>query len=134
MFVQVDYKRQLVGSTIAQMGFMLIQCALGAYLAAIIHAVLHGLFKSTLFLQAGSAIHHSDQSTQKVNKPTSLLWTFSGVVLGILVGIGYWLTSPEEAYQLISAIILGWSVSFAWTQLVAFGYGRIGRIAGSFYC
>ena len=59
MLVQVDYKRQLVGSTIAQMGFMLIQCALGAYLAAIIHAVLHGLFKSTLFLQAGSAIHHT---------------------------------------------------------------------------
>ena len=28
--VQVDYKRQLVGSTIAQMGFMLIQCALGS--------------------------------------------------------------------------------------------------------
>ena len=52
MLVHVDYKRQLVGSTIAQMGFMLIQCALGAYLAAIIHAVLHGLFKSTLFLQA----------------------------------------------------------------------------------
>ena len=55
MFVQVDYKRQLVGSTIAQMGFMLVQCALGAYLAAIIHAILHGLFKSTLFLRAGSA-------------------------------------------------------------------------------
>ena len=36
----------------------------------------------------------------------------SGVVLGILVGIGYWLTSPEVAYQLISAIILGWSVSY----------------------
>ena len=31
---------------------------------------------------------------------------------------------------MISAIILGWSVSFAWKQLVAFGYGRIGRIAG----
>ena len=59
MFVQVDYKRQLVGSTIAQMGFMLIQCALGAYLAAIIHAVLHGLFKSTLFLQ--SRLCHSSR-------------------------------------------------------------------------
>ena len=62
MLVHVDYKRQLVGSTIAQMGFMLIQCALGAYLAAIIHAVLHGLFKSTLFLQAGSAIHHDEHN------------------------------------------------------------------------
>lgn len=129
MLVHVDYKRQLVGSTIAQMGFMLIQCALGAYLAAIIHAVLHGLFKSTLFLQAGSAIHHSEPISQST-QPSSFLWTITGGVLGLLVGIGYWLTSPEEAYQLISALTLGWSLSLAWTQLVAFGYGRIGRIAG----
>ena len=131
MFVQVDYKRQLVGSTIAQMGFMLVQCALGAYLAAIIHAVLHGLFKSTLFLRAGSAIHR-DQAIKRSNKPTSLLGICSGVVLGILVGIGYWLTSSEVAYQLISAIILGWSVAYAWIQLIISGYGRIGKIAGIF--
>ena len=30
--VHVDYKRQLVGSTMSQMGFMLVQCALGVYL------------------------------------------------------------------------------------------------------
>ena len=129
MLVQVDYKRQLVGSTIAQMGFMLIQCALGAYLAAIIHAVLHGLFKSTLFLQAGSAIHHS-KPVSRTNTTSSTLWTITGGILGLLVGLGFWSTSPGEAYQWISALILGWSVSLAWTQLVAFGYGRIGRIAG----
>ena len=131
MFVHVDYKRQLVGSTIAQMGFMLIQCALGAYSAAIIHAVFHGLFKATLFLQAGSALHNG-QPTKKLNKPTSLFGTFSGIALGILAGIGYWLTSTEGAYQLISAIILSGSVSFAWKQLIVFGYGRIGRISGFF--
>ena len=129
MLVQVDYKRQLVGSTIAQMGFMLIQCALGAYLAAIIHAVLHGLFKSTLFLQAGSAIHHGEPISQTAQPSINFLDNTGGI-LGLLVGIGVWLTSPREVYQLISALILGWSVSLAWTQLVAFGYGRIGRIAG----
>ena len=46
------------------------------------------------------------------------------------MGIGYWLTSPEVAYQLISAIILGWSVAYAWIQLIVSGYGRIGKIAG----
>ena len=131
MFVHVDYKRQLIGSTIAQMGFMLIQCALGAYSAAIIHAVFHGLFKATLFLQAGSALHNG-QPTKKLNKPTSLFGKFSGIALGILAGIGYWLTSTEGAYQLISAIILCGSVSFAWKQLIVFGYGRIGRISGFF--
>ena len=33
---------------------------------------------------------------------------------------------------MISALILGWSVSLAWTQLVAFGHGRLGRIVGFF--
>jgi NAD(P)H-quinone oxidoreductase subunit 5 len=130
MLVHVDYKRQLVGSTIAQMGFMLIQCALGAYLAAIIHAVLHGLFKSTLFLQSGSVLHHYEELTYGTNQPRSSVWTITGGILGLLVAIGLWMSSPGEGYQLISALTLGGSVSLAWTQLVGFGSGRIGRIAG----
>lgn len=46
------------------------------------------------------------------------------------MGISFWLISPGEVYQWISALILGWSVSLAWTQLVAFGEGHVGRIAG----
>jgi NAD(P)H-quinone oxidoreductase subunit 5 len=131
MLVQVDYKRKLVGSTMAQMGYMLIQCALGAYWAAIIHAVLHGLFKASLFLQAGSAVHLRETITRK-SQLSSFLWLIIGGVLGLLVGIGFWLTSPPDGYQLISAIILGWTVFVAWKQLVAFGSGRFGRLAGIF--
>jgi NAD(P)H-quinone oxidoreductase subunit 5 len=129
IMVQVDYKRQLVGSTIAQMGFMLIQCALGAYMAAIIHAVLHGLFKSALFLQAGSAVHHDEQTNHTTTR-SAHSWIIAGYVLGILVGIGFWFNSTGTVYQLISALILGYSVSFAWKQLVAFGSGGIGRMVG----
>lgn len=127
--VQVDYKRQLVGSTIGQMGFMLIQCALGAYIAAIIHLILHGLFKATLFLQAGSAVRRFEVSP-RVNKRSSYLWIIAGRTLGLVVGVSFWLMAPGEGYQLISALILGWSLSVSWTQLVAFGERRIGRIAG----
>lgn len=129
MLVQVDYKRQLVGSTIAQMGFMLIQCALGAYLAAITHAVLHGLFKSTLFLQAGSAVQNIEPISRK-SKSLSPSWLVTGGILAVIIGIGFWLTSPDEGYQLVSSLILGWSVFLAWTQLVASGNGRMGRIVG----
>ncbi len=129
MLVQVDYKRQLVGSTIAQMAFMLIQCALGAYLAAIIHAVLHGLFKATLFLQAGSAVHQNGAVTRSP-QPASFLWTITGGALGLVVGACFWITSHGETYQLISAVIIGWSVFYAWKQLVASGYGHIGRFVG----
>ena len=130
MLVQVDYKRQLVGSTIAQMGFMLIQCALGAYLAAMIHVVLHGLFKSALFLQSGSAIPRKGAkfTSPQLRSKRSII---PGSLLGFLVGLVFWFTSPDEGYQFISALILGWSASIAWTQLVLTGQGFIGRIAGA---
>lgn len=127
--VQVDYKRQLVGSTIGQMGFMLIQCALGAYIAAIIHLILHGLFKATLFLQSGSAVRRFEVSN-RINERASYLWILAGRALGIVAGVAFWLMAPGEGYQLISALIIGWSLSVSWTQLVAFGEGRIGRSAG----
>lgn len=129
MLVQVDYKRQLVGSTIAQMGFMLIQCALGAYMAAIIHAVLHGMFKATLFLQSGSVINRQESGFY-TKKPLSFSTIVTGSTIGVLAGIGFWLSSPGETYQLVSAFIMGWSVSIAWVQLVAFGLGKMGRMVG----
>ncbi|MFX3623741.1 MAG: NADH dehydrogenase subunit 5 [Ectobacillus sp.] len=129
ILVQVDYKRQLVASTIAQMGFMLIQCALGAYVAAIIHLILHGLFKAALFLQAGSAVRRYE-ITPLTPQRSLFLWKITGGALGFLVGGGFWLTSPEEGYQLISSFILGWSLSFAWTRLIANSQGSIGRVAG----
>jgi NAD(P)H-quinone oxidoreductase subunit 5 len=53
--IQSDIKRMLACSTMAQMGFMMIQCGLGLFSAAIAHIILHGMFKSYLFLSSGSA-------------------------------------------------------------------------------
>jgi NAD(P)H-quinone oxidoreductase subunit 5 len=130
VLVQADYKRQLVGSTIAQMGFMLIQCALGAYLAAIIHAVLHGLFKSALFLQAGTAVHDNEPAALNGAPKTSFLWKIAGVFLGLFVAILFWLIVESRGYDMISALLLGWSVVFAWSHLVTSAPGRIGRAVG----
>ena len=55
------------------MGFMLIQCALGAYLAAVIHLILHGLFKATLFLQAGSSVQRFDGVKQSNEKDVQFM-------------------------------------------------------------
>lgn len=54
--VQSDVKRGLAASTTAQMGFMLMQCGLGLHAAAMAHLVLHGLYKASLFLGAGSGL------------------------------------------------------------------------------
>ena len=46
MAVRPDAKRALAGSTVSQMGFMIMSCGLGAYAAALWHIVAHGLFKA----------------------------------------------------------------------------------------
>lgn len=56
MMVRPDVKRSLAGSTVSQMGFMIMSCGIGAYAAALWHLVAHGLFKAWLFLGAGSAV------------------------------------------------------------------------------
>lgn len=62
MAVRPDVKGALAQSTVAQMGFMVMQCSLGAFGAAAFHLVGHALYKAALFLGSGSAIshHHHD--------------------------------------------------------------------------
>jgi NAD(P)H-quinone oxidoreductase subunit 5 len=63
MLVQTDIKRQLGASTVAQMGFMVLQCGLGFIPAAIAHLLLHGLYKAYLFLASGSVVEHTTPGT-----------------------------------------------------------------------
>ena len=53
--IQPDIKRMLACSTMGQMGFMMAQCGLGLFPAAVAHLCWHGLFKAYLFLGSGSA-------------------------------------------------------------------------------
>ena len=55
MLVQTSVKVTLAWSTVAQMGFMIMQCGLGAFAAAMLHIVAHALYKAHAFLSAGGA-------------------------------------------------------------------------------
>ena len=57
--LQVNVKQKLACSTIAQMGFMIMQCGLGFFNAAIAHLILHGFYKAYLFLSSGEEIQQS---------------------------------------------------------------------------
>ena len=57
MLVQNDIKKMLGYSTMGQMGYMIMECGLGAFALAIFHLIAHGLFKASLFLSAGNIIH-----------------------------------------------------------------------------
>lgn len=56
MLTQPTVKRALAYSTIAQMGFMLLQCGLGAYGLALLHLLAHAVYKAHAFLHAGSTV------------------------------------------------------------------------------
>ncbi len=70
MLVQNDIKKSLGYSTIGQMGFMIMECGLGAFSLAIFHLIAHGLFKGTIFLNCGNVIHETRQEPKRPFKPT----------------------------------------------------------------
>ncbi|MFC3994591.1 NADH-quinone oxidoreductase subunit L [Nocardiopsis sediminis] len=54
-----DIKKALAGSTMSQIGYMILAAGLGpvGYAVAIAHLITHGFFKAGLFLGAGSVMH-----------------------------------------------------------------------------
>ena len=54
-----DIKKALAGSTMSQIGYMILAAGLGpiGYVYAIFHLLMHGFFKADLFLGAGAVMH-----------------------------------------------------------------------------
>ena len=64
MLAQNDIKKTLGFSTIGQMGYMIMECGLGAFSLAVFHLIAHGLFKATVFLNCGNVIHKARQDPE----------------------------------------------------------------------
>lgn len=56
MLTQPLVKTSLAWSTVAQMGFMTMQCGLGLFPLALLHIVAHSLYKAHAFLASGSTV------------------------------------------------------------------------------
>jgi NADH-quinone oxidoreductase subunit L len=69
MLVQNDIKKTLGYSTIGQMGYMIMECGVGAFSLAIFHLIAHGLFKGTIFLNCGNVIHETRHEPRWPEKP-----------------------------------------------------------------
>lgn len=78
--VRADVKGRLVFSTMAQMGFMIMACGLGLFTAAIFHLVAHSLFKSALFLGAGTGVRYH---AVERDLPTRVRQSWSTVVVAV---------------------------------------------------
>ncbi len=59
MLTRISVKVRLAWSTVAQMGFMLLECALGLHTLAAIHLIGHSLYKAHAFLSASGIVRHT---------------------------------------------------------------------------
>jgi NAD(P)H-quinone oxidoreductase subunit 5 len=85
--LQVNVKQKLGCSTIAQMGFMIMQCGLGFFNAAVVHLILHGFYKAYLFLSSGEEIGQT-----KPEKPMPLkIKPLQALVVLLFGGLGAFL-------------------------------------------
>jgi NAD(P)H-quinone oxidoreductase subunit 5 len=111
--IQVNVKQKLACSTIAQMGFMIMQCGLGFFNAAVAHLILHGFYKAYLFLSSGEEIKHSaPKKTEQIRiKPLQALavlvfGTLAALLFSFITGKGTALDSSIFLI-LIVAITVG---------------------------
>lgn len=56
MLTQPAVKTSLAWSTVAQMGFMIMQCGLALFSLALLHIIAHSLYKAHSFLASGGAV------------------------------------------------------------------------------
>ncbi|QID18340.1 NADH-quinone oxidoreductase subunit L [Nitrogeniibacter mangrovi] len=59
MLTRISIKVRLAWSTVAQMGFMVLECGLGLYELAALHLIAHSLYKAHAFLSASSIVRET---------------------------------------------------------------------------
>jgi NADH-quinone oxidoreductase subunit L len=89
-----DIKKGLAGSTMSQIGYMMLGAGLGpaGYAFAIAHLIAHGFFKADMFLGAGSVMHgmNDEVNMRKYGGLRKYMpITFATFIVGYLAIIGF---------------------------------------------
>jgi NAD(P)H-quinone oxidoreductase subunit 5 len=121
MMTRISVKVMLAWSTCAQMGFMLMQCGLGAYGLATLHLLAHSLYKAHAFLAAGGAVEQArlQRLTPKRAAPGSVAIAIAGLAsLAIgLTALNLWSGSSPSTVVLAGIYCLAltpWFSAQAW--------------------
>jgi NAD(P)H-quinone oxidoreductase subunit 5 len=121
MLTQPAVKTSLAWSTVAQMGFMIMQCGLALFPLALLHIVAHSLYKAHSFLASGGAV----ERVAAFRRPGSVAVPSAGAVaraflvaLLIYGGIGFAFGFQAKSPQ---AIVMGAILIFGVAYLLAQG-------------
>lgn len=131
MMTRMSIKLVLAWSTIAQMGFMLVQCGLGVWHLALLHLLAHSFYKAHCFLTSGNVVE-TWRGASLVKPKKSLLTTLIAISLMGTAAAGLWeasnrislhVTSPLRALTL--ALLLSFVPMIA--KAMAAGVRAFGR-------
>jgi NAD(P)H-quinone oxidoreductase subunit 5 len=107
----------------AQMGFMMLQCGLGAFAAALLHIVAHSLYKAHAFLSSGSVLEVPPSATLGEAKRRAPLRYLQlplalGSALSIVALSSQFNSSAKNAGGLALALVLTFALaSILWNSL-----------------
>ena len=121
MLTQPAVKTALAWSTVAQMGFMILQCGLALFPLALLHIVAHSLYKAHAFLASGNAV----AEVRSVRRPgpvaipsaRNVLRAFA-LALAVYAAVGLVFGVAEKSPQ---ALALGAMLIFGVAYLIAQG-------------
>ena len=93
MSTRISIKVRLAWSTSAQMGLMLVECALGLFELALLHLIAHSAYKAHAFLNSGNAVYeHLQRCLAPAKVPLFSDWLMGiGVAAVSVVGVLLWL-------------------------------------------
>ncbi len=122
MLTRVSIKVRLAWSTVAQMGFMVLECGLGLYTLAALHLIGHSLYKAHAFLSASTVVR---ETRLKFMRGTTAPAPLSLLLAPILaVGMVSWIQGSVAA----AAWPWWWSavMGLAWAPLLWLSAQRTG--------
>jgi NAD(P)H-quinone oxidoreductase subunit 5 len=131
MRARADVKGELVWSTVAQMGFMLVQVLLGLGPAAAAHLIAHGAYKSSLFLGSGSGIEHRPVPASPVRAVHFVIAVLlaAGIVGGAMALTGFAVDKHGGA-QVLVPVFAGLTVLTVLAGPAGVRRGATPRVAG----
>lgn len=126
MLTQPAVKTSLAWSTVAQMGFMLLQCGLALFSLALLHIVAHSLYKAHSFLFSGEAV----ERVNSIRRPGPVAIPNVRAVaeaFGLALIIYTLVAALFGGEKSVQALALGAILIFGVAYLLAqgFPYGRI---------
>ena len=114
MLTRVSIKVRLAWSTVAQMGFMILECGLGLYSLAAMHLIGHSLYKAHTFLAASSVVEQYKIEKMSIKNKKSILSLILAPVIAVMIVSGVQTFFAEVSWPNWWTVILG----FAWAPIL----------------